>query len=93
MQQWLLREESKHIGRHNSCYDLNVTRAIFDEIRSKRAERLLQECVRRSYLNCVDGSDNNSRGCCDTGSYQQQLQEYIDMLPRQVDPALAAPPR
>jgi hypothetical protein len=43
MKQWLLREESKHIGRHDACNDRNVTRAIFDEVRSKRAERLLQE--------------------------------------------------
>jgi hypothetical protein len=46
MKQWLLREESKHIGRHDACNDRNVARAIFDEVRSKRAERLLQEWTR-----------------------------------------------
>jgi hypothetical protein len=34
------------IGRHDACNDRNVTRAIFDEVRSKRAERLLQEWTR-----------------------------------------------
>jgi hypothetical protein len=46
MKQWLLREQSKHIGRHDACNDRNVTTAIFDEIRSKRAERRLQERTR-----------------------------------------------
>jgi hypothetical protein len=39
MKQWLLREESKHIGRHDACNDHNVTR-------SKRTKRLLQEWTR-----------------------------------------------
>jgi hypothetical protein len=42
----LLREESKLIGRHDACNDRNVTRAIFDEVRSKRVERLIQEWTR-----------------------------------------------
>jgi hypothetical protein len=41
----LLREESKHIGQHDACNDRNVTRAIFDEARSKRAEKILQEWI------------------------------------------------
>jgi hypothetical protein len=43
---WLLREESKHIGRHDARYDRNVTRAINDELRSKCAERYLQGWTR-----------------------------------------------
>jgi hypothetical protein len=43
MKQWLLREESKHRGRHDACNDCNIPRAIFDE-------RLRQEwtCSNRS---------------------------------------------
>jgi hypothetical protein len=46
MKQWLLREESKHIARHDASNDRNFTSAIFDEVRFKRAERLLQEWTR-----------------------------------------------
>jgi hypothetical protein len=42
MNQWLLREERKHIGRHDACNDRNVTRAIFDEIRSKRRKSFVK---------------------------------------------------
>jgi hypothetical protein len=34
------------LSRHDACNDRNVTRAIFDKVRYKRAERLLQEWTR-----------------------------------------------
>jgi hypothetical protein len=46
MKQWLLREESKHMGRHDTCNDCNVTRVIFQEwTRSYRGRNLTQYII------------------------------------------------
>jgi hypothetical protein len=55
----------QYISRYDACNDRNVTWGIFDEVRSKRAERLLQELTRSNRSRNLTLNSATIRHVCD----------------------------